>query len=114
MSLPDKKCVPCRIDTPRLRGEMLLEMRERLEEGWQIVNEHHLEKVYRFKNFMEGLSFVNKVGALAEEEGHHPDIFLSYGRVKLEIFSHKIDGLSENDFVLAAKADIVFHEGKID
>ena len=70
-----------------------------------MVAEHHLQKEYKFKDFREALAFTNKVGALAEVQGHHPDIYLTWGKVKLTIWTHKIDGLTESDFVLAAKAD---------
>jgi len=71
------------------------------------MDEHHLEKEYRFRNFQEALDFTNKVGAIAQEEGHHPDIYLAWGLVKLSLWTHKIDGLSENDFILAAKCDLI-------
>lgn len=69
----------------------------------EIIEEHHLEHEYKFKNFKEALEFTNKVGALAEQQGHHPDIFLAWGKVKITLFTHKIDGLSESDFIMAAK-----------
>jgi 4a-hydroxytetrahydrobiopterin dehydratase len=75
--------------------------------GWQVVDDHHLEKEYRFKNFREALDFTNRVGELAESVGHHPDILLAWGRVKLTVWTHKIDGLFSADFVFAAKADAV-------
>jgi 4a-hydroxytetrahydrobiopterin dehydratase len=75
--------------------------------GWQVVDDHHLEKEYRFKNFREALDFTNRVGELAESIGHHPDILLAWGRVKLTVWTHKIDGLFSADFVFAAKADAV-------
>lgn len=83
-------------------------MKELLDElggGWLLADGHHLEKEYRFADFREALQFTNKVGELAEKEGHHPDIHLSWGKVKLLIWTHKIDGLTESDFILAAKAD---------
>jgi 4a-hydroxytetrahydrobiopterin dehydratase len=75
--------------------------------GWQVVDDHHLEKEYKFKNFREALDFTNRVGELAESVGHHPDILLAWGRVKLTVWTHKIDGLFSADFVFAAKADAV-------
>lgn len=75
--------------------------------GWQVVDDHHLEKEYTFKNFREALDFTNRVGELAESVGHHPDILLAWGRVKLTVWTHKIDGLFSADFVFAAKADAV-------
>ena len=79
--------------------------RSELGGGWQVVAEHQLEKAYKFKDFREALAFTNKVGALAEAQGHHPDIYLTWGKVKLAIWTHKIDGLTESDFVMAAKVD---------
>jgi 4a-hydroxytetrahydrobiopterin dehydratase len=78
-----------------------------LDGGWQVVDDHHLDKEYTFKNFREALDFTNRVGELAESVGHHPDILLAWGRVKLTVWTHKIDGLFSADFVFAAKADSV-------
>ncbi|MEX2535134.1 MAG: 4a-hydroxytetrahydrobiopterin dehydratase [Trueperaceae bacterium] len=103
--LASKQCVPCMGGVPPLEGDELRELEQRLGGGWRVVDEHHLEKTYEFKDFREALDFTNKVGELAEEQGHHPDIHLSWGKVGLEIFTHKIDGLTESDFILAAKAD---------
>ena len=90
---------------PPLKGGALADLQRRLGNGWGVINEHHLEKVFNFKNFREALAFTNQVGDLAEQQGHHPDMGLSWGRVKVTIWTHKIDGLSESDFVLAAKID---------
>lgn len=103
--LASKQCVPCMGGVPPLAGEELHDLEKQLGGGWRVVDEHHLEKVYEFKDFREALEFTNKLGELAEEQGHHPDIHLSWGKVGVEIFTHKIDGLTESDFVLAAKAD---------
>lgn len=103
--LSDKKCIPCTKKTPPLKGEKLVELHKQLKSGWKIVEEHHLEKNYPFPDFKEALKFTIKVGALAEEEGHHPDVLLTYGNVKITLWTHKIDGLSESDFILAAKCD---------
>lgn len=105
--LSNKKCVPCCVDIPPLKGKALTELHRQLGNGWQLIDEHHLEKAYLFKNFVEALAFTNKVGTLAEEEGHHPDILLAYGKVTIQLWTHKINGLSESDFVLAAKCDMV-------
>ncbi len=104
-ALAEKECVPCKGGTPPLKGRELADMAGQLKPGWRLVNEHHLEKEYKFKNFREALEFTNRVGELAESQGHHPDILLSWGVVKLTIWTHKIDGLTESDFILAAKAD---------
>lgn len=103
--LAKKHCVPCRGGVPPLGGEEIQRLQRELGGGWSVVDEHHLQKEYTFDDFAEALDFTNKVGAIAEEEGHHPDIALSWGRVELKIWTHKIDGLTESDFVLAAKAD---------
>ncbi len=101
------ECIPCRGGVPPLGGKDLEDLLEKLGGGWQVVDGHHLEKEYRFRNFRDALEFTNRVGELAEAQGHHPDIYLAWGRVKLTIWTHKIDGLTESDFVFAAKADIV-------
>lgn len=101
----EKKCTPCSKATPPLKGEKLRQLHEQLEEGWSVIDEHYLEKSYTFHDFKDALAFVNKVGEVAEYEGHHPDIFLSYGKVSIKLWTHKIDGLSESDFILAAQCD---------
>jgi len=105
--LAKKECVPCRAGAEPLGGEDLAALLEKLGGGWQVVAEHHLEKGYRFRNFREALAFTNRVGELAESQGHHPDIALSWGRVTLVIWTHKVDGLTESDFILAARADLL-------
>jgi 4a-hydroxytetrahydrobiopterin dehydratase len=100
--------VPCKGGVPPLRGAALLVLHNQLggdAGGWRVVGEHHLEKDYRFANFVEALAFVNRVGAMAEEQSHHPDLLLAWGRVRVTIWTHKIDGLTESDFVFAAKCD---------
>jgi 4a-hydroxytetrahydrobiopterin dehydratase len=106
--LAAKQCVPCKGGVPPLRGAALLVLHHQLGHdgnGWRIEGEHHLEKEFRFRNFAEALAFVNRVGAIAEEQNHHPDLSLAWGRVKVSIWTHKIDGLTESDFVFAAKCD---------
>lgn len=103
--LTSKKCVPCNSDIPPLQGDELESYYQQLNNSWNLVQEHHLEKDYVFTDFIEALAFTNRVGALAEEEGHHPEIFVGYGKVKILLWTHKIDGLSESDFILAAKCD---------
>ncbi len=88
-----------------MKGQALARIAGELDQGWRVVDEHHLEKDYQFKDFRGALAFTNRVGELADAQGHHPDIYLAWGRVKLTIWTHKIDGLTESDFVLAAKAD---------
>jgi len=104
-SLSSKHCVPCRGGVPPLAGEDLRSLQEELGGGWRVVEGHHLHKAFSFPDFIAALEFTNRVGELAEAEGHHPDIRLTWGRVEIEIFTHKIDGLTESDFVLAARID---------
>ena len=101
-------CVPCKGGVPPLQHEESLKLLEKLGGGWKLIENHHLEKEYPFDNFGDGLDFVIDVGDMAEDEGHHPDIFLTWGKVKLTIWTHKINGLTESDFILAAKIDRVF------
>jgi 4a-hydroxytetrahydrobiopterin dehydratase len=102
--LSSKQCVPCRGGVPPLAGEEIQRLLAQLN-GWEVVREHHLKKNYGFKDFAEALTFVNRVGELAEEQGHHPDICFGWGKVEITIWTHKIDGLTESDFILAAKID---------
>ncbi|MEC7840305.1 MAG: 4a-hydroxytetrahydrobiopterin dehydratase [Chlamydiota bacterium] len=104
-NLTNKKCVPCHGGIPPLKGKELATLHKELGGNWEVVNEHHIHKEYSFDDFVGALDFVNKLGAIAEEEGHHPDVLLSYGKVIVTIWTHKIDGLSESDFILAAKCD---------
>jgi 4a-hydroxytetrahydrobiopterin dehydratase len=103
--LSAKSCVPCKGGVPPLKGDALKSLRARLGGDWRVVDEHHLQKTYTFDDFRRALAFTNRVGAIAEAEGHHPDIHLAWGKVGLTIWTHKIDGLTESDFILAAKAD---------
>ena len=103
--LAKKTCIPCKGGVPPMKGAKLDDLLEKLKNDWKIIKEHHLEKEYSFKNFKEALNFTIKVGELAENQGHHPDIFLAWGKVKLTIWTHKIDGLTESDFIFAANAD---------
>lgn len=103
--LAKKNCRPCNESQAPLKGEAIEKLQHDLDDNWRVVDGHHLEKEYSFKNFKEALAFTNRVGAIAEHEGHHPDIFLGWGKVKLDLWTHNIGGLSENDFILAAKAD---------
>ena len=104
MNLAEKHCVPCRGGVPPLRGEELERMKAQVP-GWRVVDNHHLSRARTFPDFKTALEFVNRVGALAEAEGHHPDLYLSWGKVEVEIWTHKINGLTESDFILAAKID---------
>jgi 4a-hydroxytetrahydrobiopterin dehydratase len=97
--LASKTCVPCRGGTPPLKGEELDDLWRQVP-GWEVVDEHHLRRRFRFR---EALDFVNRVGELAEEQGHHPDVSFGWGYAEVTLFTHKIDGLTESDFILAAK-----------
>ena len=88
------------------------EMLKQIERGWQLNKDGHLERLYTFKDFAQALDFVNKVGAVAEAEGHHPDLYLAWGKCKVELWTHKINGLTESDFYMAAKADRAFQPFK--
>ncbi len=103
--LAKQQCVPCRGGVPPLTGAELEDVQARLGGDWNVVEQHHLEKVYKFDDFRQALDFTIKVGEMAEEQDHHPDIYLTWGQVKVTIWTHKIDGLTESDFVFAAKAD---------
>jgi 4a-hydroxytetrahydrobiopterin dehydratase len=104
-ALSKKQCIPCKGGVRPLKGENLENIHQQLIGNWMVVDEHHLEKEYIFSNFSQALAFTNQVGELAEAEGHHPDIYLAWGKVKLTVWTHKIDGLTESDFIFAAKVD---------
>jgi 4a-hydroxytetrahydrobiopterin dehydratase len=104
-ALASEKCVPCRGGVPPLHGDDLRQLEDTLGGGWQVVGEHHLEKEFTFPDFASALAFTNQIGAIAEEEGHHPDIYLAWGKVRVTIWTHKVEGLTRSDFVLAAKID---------
>ena len=104
--LVEKKCVPCRGGTPPLTSEQIQPLLEQISH-WEVVENHHLQKTFKFKDFVTALDFVNRVGTIAEEEGHHPDLYLAWGKVEVKTWTHKINGLSESDFILSAKIDRV-------
>ncbi|MEM7174307.1 MAG: 4a-hydroxytetrahydrobiopterin dehydratase [Chlamydiota bacterium] len=111
--LHKKKCIPCAAGASPLKGKELEPFYMQLGEGWNIVDEHHLSKVFTFKTFDQALAFAVVIGKIANEENHHPDLRVSWGKLGVEIWTHKINGLSESDFVLAAKieAEWVSREG---
>jgi len=105
-SLAAKKCVPCEGGTPPLQGEKIQEYLKEVE-GWELENEKLIKKTFKFKKFRESINFVNRVANLAEKENHHPDIHIRYIRVTFELTTHAIKGLSENDFIMASKIDLL-------
>lgn len=105
-SLAHKKCVPCQGGVPALKPDQIKPLLDQLDD-WDVVEDHHLTRNFSFPDFVTALKFVNEVGDLAEQEAHHPDIFLTWGKVGIQIFTHKVDGLTESDFILAAKIDEV-------
>jgi len=102
--LSDKKCVPCKGGVPPLEEAVQKQLGKEVPK-WTVERGHHLLREFTFSNFVKALAFVNKIAVIAEEEGHHPDIYLAFGKVRIEIWTHKIDGLTESDFILAAKID---------
>ena len=104
MGLAEKNCVPCRGGVPPLDPDAVAGYLRELE-GWQAVDNHHLTKTYKLVNFREALALVDRIGAMAEEQNHHPDLYLSWGKVRVDIWTHKINGLTESDFVFAARCD---------
>jgi 4a-hydroxytetrahydrobiopterin dehydratase len=105
--LASKNCEACNGDVPPLTGSVLAAFAKKVDR-WTVVGEHHIEKTFEFDDFVSALAYVNKVGVMAEEQGHHPDIFLAWGQVKISVFTHAIDGLTESDFILAAKCDALY------
>lgn len=110
ITLTNRSCEACTKQTPPLEGEKLKHFFDTLNAEWELIDNHHLTKTYKFKNFRQALDFTNKIGEMSEEEGHHPEILLEWGRVKLTVYTHVIDVLSENDFIWAAKAEKIYQE----
>jgi 4a-hydroxytetrahydrobiopterin dehydratase len=104
MGLAERECIPCKGGVPPLTEQELAPLLAELS-GWEVVRGHHLEKTYKLKNFAQALDLTNRIGAIAEEQNHHPDLYLAWGKVGVQIWTHKIDGLTESDFVFAAKCD---------
>jgi len=103
-SLATKTCVPCRGGVPPLKGNELESLHQQVPQ-WKVVNQHHITRTFTFPDFKQALDFVNRVGAVAEAQGHHPDILLAWGKAEITLWTHKIDGLTESDFIMAAKID---------
>lgn len=108
MSLAEHDCVPCKGGVPPMERDEAEELLAELEEGWKINDQGHLEREYRFSNFVDAMAFANRVGDIAEEQSHHPDLHVSWGKCVVEIWTHKIRGLTKSDFYFAAKADRVY------
>lgn len=105
--LASKTCVPCRGGVPPLKGADLQNLKKEVPE-WNVVNEHHITRAFKFPDFVQALAFVNRVGEVAEAQGHHPDILLTWGKAEVTMWTHKIDGLTESDFIMAAKIDALY------
>lgn len=103
--LAKKDCIPCKGGVAPLKGNEITKLLEELANNWQVISEHHLKKEFKFPDFRTALNFTNQVAEIAEEQNHHPDIYLAWGKVEITIWTHKIDGLTESDFVLAAKIE---------
>jgi 4a-hydroxytetrahydrobiopterin dehydratase len=108
MSLAEQKCIPCRGGVPPMPNDRAQALLRELDGGWRLNADGHLERAYPFGNFAQAMAFANKVADVAEDEGHHPDLHVAWGLCKVEIWTHKIRGLTESDFYLAAKADRAF------
>jgi len=105
--LAKKQCIPCKGGVPPLTEEEMKPFLAQIE-GWDIMDGHHLKKTYLFKDFAQALDMVNRLGTVAESQNHHPDLYLAWGKVEVTLWTHKIDGLAESDFIFAAKCDLVF------
>lgn len=103
--LASQECIPCRGGIPPMTPEEYAPLLSQLDSGWRVEREHHLEREFTFPDFRTALDFTNRVGELAEFEGHHPNIYLAWGLVRIELWTHKIMGLHQSDFILAAKID---------
>ncbi|QQR88604.1 MAG: 4a-hydroxytetrahydrobiopterin dehydratase [Myxococcales bacterium] len=105
--LAAQTCIPCKGGVPPLASEKAQELLSQVDRHWRVIDNHHLERSFPFDDFKQALAFTNQVGQIAEEQGHHPDIYLAWALVKVQIWTHKIDGLTESDFILAAKIDTI-------
>jgi 4a-hydroxytetrahydrobiopterin dehydratase len=103
--LAKKECKPCEGGISPLKGDVLKQLEGKLKGGWRVLNEQKLEKEFKFPDFKTALTFVNRVGEIAEQQNHHPDIYFTWGQARLQIWTHSAKGLTENDFILAAKID---------
>jgi 4a-hydroxytetrahydrobiopterin dehydratase len=112
LELADRKCIPCRGGTPPLTKEQIVPLAAQIE-GWTVEANKKLIKSFKVKNWLEAVAFVNRITPVAEEENHHPDLYLRWGEVRAYLWTHKIDGLTESDFYMAAKIDRVFSGDEI-
>jgi len=110
MNLADRKCIPCRGGMPPLKEDEARNYLSQLDKDWELTTRQTISREFRFPSFVEAIAFVNRVAQIAEEEDHHPDITINYRKVRLELTTHAIDGLSQNDFIIAAKADRLYHD----
>lgn len=110
MNLADKQCIPCRGGVPPLSADRASELLAELGDDWKLTDNGHLTREYEFSDFSEALAFANRVGAIAEEQAHHPDLYVAWGKCRVEIWTHKIGGLTESDFFLAAKVSRSFRD----
>jgi 4a-hydroxytetrahydrobiopterin dehydratase len=111
MSLSDKRCIPCEGGVPPMPRDEAEKLLKQLTDHWTLNEKGHLQASFKFSNFLSALGFANQVGAIAEAEGHHPDLTVSWGKCGVEIWTHKIQGLTESDFILAAKIDQIKEVG---
>ena len=102
--LASKTCVPCRGGVDPFAPGAIAALKPQVPE-WTVVDNHHLTRAFTFPDFLKALDFVNRVGAVAEEQGHHPDILLTWGKAEVTLWTHKVNGLTESDFIMAAKID---------
>lgn len=105
--LASQTCVPCRGGVPPLKGQELQQILQQVP-LWKAINEHHITRAFTFPDFKQALDFVNRVGEVAEQQGHHPDILLTWGKAEITMWTHKIDGLTRSDLIMAAKIDQLY------
>ena len=107
LPLSGQKCVACEGGIPKLSTSEIDGHLSELDHGWRVVDGHHLYRSYTFEDFKTALRFTNQVGTMAEAEGHHPDILLGWGKVEITLWTHAVDGLTLNDFILASKVSTI-------
>lgn len=104
-NLTNKKCIPCETTVDPLKGDEIASYLKQVDSNWKVVDEQRIERKFKFNDFKENMVFVNKVAEVAEADEHHPDFYISYAKLTITLFTHNIGGLSENDFIVAAKID---------